>query len=255
VRRVRFANANDGWAFDPDLWTTHDAGGHWVRQSLPPDGDAQSLEVDAGVVHALVLDQAGVQILSSPVMVDRWTTSATTIESGAGPVPQAQLVLQGGGGWAIEVDRSVVGGARLNGGQWAAWQPPCASAGGDAAVCDEGTWTGGSQSVHLYVSADGGASFRRVAAPLPISGASSVTRSLAGGVVVGGSDAVGGTLLASFDGGSTWATVYRGGDLIADDELGFTTATQGVAISLQGTTGQLLMTYDGGRHWGAVTFG
>src|ERR1700676_22227 len=34
VSEVRFADARDGWAFEPQLWSTHDGGVHWRQSSL-----------------------------------------------------------------------------------------------------------------------------------------------------------------------------------------------------------------------------
>jgi hypothetical protein len=270
VRQVRFADVRNGWVFGPDLWATHDGGEHWTRQAFATDaGNSQvsSLETSGGAVDVAIIGSNGVQFFSSPAATDSWTASATTIQMGAGPVPQAQIVLHGSAGWAIEVDRTVVSGARLSGGRWVGWQPPCSSAGGSAAlaagtmsqlvaVCNEGTYTGPTQSVHVYFSGDGGSSFRRVATALPLSFAGAVTMSpSAGTVIVGGNAARGAVLLASFNGGAGWTTVYRGGDSIASDELGFTTTSQGVAIVTTGNIAHLLMTYDGGRSWRVVSFG
>src|SRR5207302_9671444 len=87
---------------------------------------------------------------------------------GAGPVPMAQIVLQGGSGWVIQNDRVVVNGARLAGGAWVPWQPPCAnpSAGGPAglaastptdlvAACSGGRFGGPAVDVGVYLSTDG----------------------------------------------------------------------------------------------------
>jgi len=55
VRQVRFADADNGWAFGPDLWATHDGGAHWGRTRLPgvENGAAVSdLAAAAGAVHA-----------------------------------------------------------------------------------------------------------------------------------------------------------------------------------------------------------
>jgi hypothetical protein len=71
-------------------------------------------------------------------------------------------------------------------------------------------------------------------------------------IVVGGSDATGAVLVGTFDGGGTWTVVARLGAVeIAD--LGFTTATQGVVITVSSDgPASLLVTRDGGRTWGAV---
>jgi photosystem II stability/assembly factor-like uncharacterized protein len=263
---VRFADEQNGWAFERELWATHDGGEHWVQPTLPGDPAAhpyvQSLEIGGGVVHAAILAMTGVRILTSPITGDSWTESGVTMRLGAGPVAHAQLVLQGRAGWAIEVNRTVMGGARLSGGRWVAWEPPCEAVGGFAAlaaatetslvaVCDEGAWMGSNAGVHVYFSTDGGTTFRRVAAPLPTGSPSTIAISVSGAVVVGGTSSRTGVLLASVDRGATWTVVYEGAGAIVADELGFTTPSQGVAIA-QGQPQQLLMTYDSGRHWTPV---
>jgi photosystem II stability/assembly factor-like uncharacterized protein len=71
-------------------------------------------------------------------------------------------------------------------------------------------------------------------------------------VVVGGA---GPDLTASFDGGRSWQTVFRSGQVQTWSYLGFTTLTQGVAIgSGAGGTSLLAMTRDGGHTWTAVSF-
>jgi hypothetical protein len=269
VRTVRFADPQDGWVFDPDLWATHDGGATWTQTTLPSSathGFVSSLEAAAGAVHAMYISgDAGVELLDSPTTSDRWTASPTTIPIGAGPVPQGQVVLHGNVGWAIEVDRTVVGGARLLNGQWQTWQPPCASAGGSVAlaaatatdlvaVCNEGVWTGGPESVHVYLSGDGGANFRRVATALPMSEASTITLSTSGAVVVGGTSPASGELLLSTNAGTSWRTVVPSD--ISTGELGFTTATQGIAVTAQqtGAAQRMLMTFDGGYTWNPVSF-
>jgi len=101
---------------------------------------------------------------------------------------------------------------------------------------------------------NGGASYVRVANP-PLSGdleavtASPTSVSMA--VASGGT-----SLYASFDDGRTWITTLGFGDGgLGLSELGFTTATQGVAIHGQiayPQSLQLLMTRDGGHVWNPV---
>lgn len=135
VRKVRLADANNGWAFGPDLWATHDGGAQWARITLPgvlPPPNVSDLAAGDGVVHATSIDSKGVHILTSPVGRDAWVPSATTVAAGAGPVPHTQVVLQGSSGWLIAVNRIVAGGARLSSGSWVPWDPPCADSGGPA---------------------------------------------------------------------------------------------------------------------------
>jgi len=264
VNQLRFANASDGWAFGPDLWATHDGGSTWQAVSLPgvPAGSTvMALEASAVTVTAVVTDGDGnIRIETSPVGQDAWALSPVSVPIGAGPVPVPQLVLQGSSGWMVEVDRTVIGGARLTNGQWQRWSPPCLNGGGPmelaassplalVADCSLGIWTGTPVGTHLFVSQDGGTTFAEAPATIPGDGGAiaSPSPSVA---VVGSTD-----LVATFDGGQTWSTVYSGGSGSGFDLVGFTTPEQGVAI--RGTAGEgstLLITRDGGHSWSAVSF-
>jgi photosystem II stability/assembly factor-like uncharacterized protein len=272
VSEVRFADSHDGWVFGPELWATHNSGATWSQISLPgvsSNAIVSSLEIADGVVHAAVLDEnATVRIETSPVGSDSWQISPTSIPTGAGPAAMPQLVLQGPGGWLIEDDRSVIGGARLVGGQWLAWQPPCLQVNGAAflaastpqdliVVCDQGVWGPASPAgVYAYLSTDGGTSFAMLGTPLSSSiedeGSSLASPSLSVAVITGG---VG--LLGTFDGGATWSVVYSNSIDTYLQYVGFETATQGVLIvnndSGTAPVGSLLMTFDGGRSWSPVT--
>lgn len=272
VRRVRFADADNGWAFGPELWATHDGGSHWSKTTLPgvaPDAPISDLQAANGTVHAAVLDAGRVSIESSAVASEAWKKSPTTVELGAGPVPQAQIVLQGSTGWLLEVNRTVISGARLSGGQWVPWAPPCADVGGPAhlaastpsdivAICDEGIWAGGPRAERAYLSADAGATFRQTAVPLPIACCVAVAATARPGTVVSAGSMEDGTavLLATFDQGATWAPAYRGPGRQSWGDLGFTSAAQGVAITRtsDGQSGTLLMTFDGGHTWTPTAF-
>lgn len=271
VSGLRFADALDGWAFGPDLWATHDGGATWRKVSLPGAGtetQVMALETAAGVVHAAFFAGGGggvIQISTSPIGTDAWTVSPTQVQFGAGPVPHAQFVLHGTTGWLIEVDRTVVDGARLVSGTWRAWQPPCLDANGPAtlaaatdldlvAACDIGVWSTPT-GVHLYASTDAGSSFTEAASKVPVFDIQGVAASTPSATVVGGSLSGGGSaLVASFDGGRTWTPVYVLKSTGSFSDLGFTTESQGVTIASSGTgSAQLLMTRDGGHTWSPVT--
>ncbi len=178
--------------------TTAGRAGAGRHPRLPAGSQVMALEAAGGFVHAAVFDGDGavVRIASSPVGEDAWTVSSTTVDVGGGPVPAAQIVLHGTSGWLVEVNRAVVGGARLVDGTWQAWRPPCLDANGPAtlaaatdrdlaAACDVGLWSTPS-GVHLFTSADGGASFAEAAAPVPVSTMAGIATPSAGTVVVGG---------------------------------------------------------------------
>jgi photosystem II stability/assembly factor-like uncharacterized protein len=265
VSGLRFADANNGWAFGPDLWATHDGGTTWSRVTIPgvpADAPVFALETAAGIVHAAVLDGGDFRVASSPVGSDGWSVAPVRLPVGAGPVPTVQLVLSGAAGWLVENDRTVVGGARLANGSWVAWTPPCADVVGPAylaassptelaAACDVGLWSNPTGD-HLYLSHDGGSTFAPAGTAAPLTMAAMAATASPSVVVVGGSDATGSVLAATADAGRTWKVVARlpAGQI---SDLGFTTATQGVVIvGGVGGSASLLMTRDGGQTWRAV---
>lgn len=268
VSGLRFADPNDGWAFGPDLWATHDGGTTWARVTIPglaANAPVFALETAGGIVHAVVLDGGSFRVASSPVGSDRWSVSPVRVPVGAGPVPAVQLVLSGAAGWLVENDRTVVGGARLANGSWVAWTPPCADVVGPAflaassptelaAACDVGLWSNPTGD-HLYLSHDGGSTFAPSGTAAPLTTAAMAAMASPSVVVVGGSDGTGSILIATTDAGGTWKVVERlPAGQIAD--LGFTTATQGVVIVAgAGGSASLLMTRDGGQTWHAVIAG
>ncbi len=270
VGEIRFANALDGWAYAPDLWSTHDGGATWTRVAIPGLGSGSqivALEAADGRAQAVAWDGSGsYRIATSVVGKDEWSLATVKVPVGAGPVPQIQLVLAGAGGWMVEVDRTVVGGARLANGTWTPWTPPCSNAMGTAlldaatptdlvAECDGGQWgtpkDARQAGQHLYVSTDGGATFAQSKASVPLVVVSAISTPTPSTIVLAGSRGQStpvGAIARSTNGGTTWSTV----DLPSGwsvSYLGFTTPTQGVAIVDNGTASHLYMTYDGGASW------
>ncbi len=229
---------------------------------LPADAAIVALEAANGTVHAAAFDGQDYRIASSPVGTDDFRLSPVRVPVGAGPVPAVQLVLSGTAGWLLENDRTVVGGARLVNGTWVAWQPPCPNVVGPAylaassstelaAACDVGLWSSPTGS-HLFVSHDGGATFVEAATTVPLTTTGQITAASPSVIVVGGTDATGAVLVATFDAGRTWSVVARLGTAEPVD-LGFTTPTQGVLIAASGDApATFWMTRDGGRTWSVV---
>ena len=271
VNGIRFANQEDGWAYGHDLYATQNGGASWTQVALPGLNSSagitpiQELETSAGSVSAVISGTADFLIDTAAVGSNSWTTSPTTIAYGAGPVPAAQLVLQGSAGWVVENDRVVASGARLQSGAWSAWTPPCSTVNGPAtlagssaldliAACEVGLYGGSSSPTEqAYTSTTGGGAFTELATALPVAcqGGSALASPTTSVAVAG----CGGEIVASFDGGGSWATVFTGSGNTSISYVGFTTPTQGAAIeaSLTDSAGPLLMTRDGGHTWAAVT--
>jgi Photosynthesis system II assembly factor YCF48 len=276
---VRFVNLDTGWIVAPSgsqtssLWTTDNGGKDWAQEPNPGGASAHivALEASNGLVH-LVEAEPGTgadRIFTSPVGHQDWTASAAAASFGAGPVPSSQMILLGTAGWLVDVNRTVVSGARLSPAGWTAWTPPCSDANGPGylaassttnlyAVCDEGVWGTPapgttSNSQWLYASTNGGGSFSPVG-PLPAgTGGGMITAAPGTATIVFGTDS---GMIATFDGGKSWQVVST---VAGISYVGFTTAGQGVALSQQ-TAGSseprltMLMTRDGGHTWTPVTF-
>jgi hypothetical protein len=93
VSAVWFADANNGWLFDPALWVTHDGGHHWRQLSLL--GTVGAMAASGGQAFASVTPRGGGQsrLYTSPVGTDRWTLVP-------GVVPAGVLTFYGHAGWA-----------------------------------------------------------------------------------------------------------------------------------------------------------
>ena len=269
VSQVRFADAHDGWAFGPQLWSTHDGGAHWRETSLT---DVWSLEAAAGHVHAVALVPStnNYALESSVTTSDAWVTTGS-LQLGAGPVPMPDLVLQATTGWVVENDRTVVAGAHLVSGRWVAWHAPCATNGGAAvvgaatvsslvAVCEQGIWGpsgySGPPAVRAYFSSNGGATFYGGGTvPGQANASGTVVASPSPGVAV--TDILTNTkrgLVETFNNGASWHVVASVSPRAMFTYLGFTSSSQGVAIESNGAASALLMTFDGGRMWAPVRF-
>ena len=262
--KIRFADATHGFAFSgsesnpASSMATADGGRTWAPLQAPFTGTVYDLAISRGTVYAVTFDSTPeFRIWSSPADHLTWTEDFK-IPVGAGPVPSIQLVLAGNTGWLIEVDRVVVAGARLSPttGHWSAWTPPCKNVNGPAtlaawgptdliASCDEGVWgSPPGPGTAVYTSHDAGATFQRYAAPVFGAVAADDPNNA---VIIASQKAS----AQSTDGGRSWQTAAG---LIDDpsgaSDLGFTTDSQGFVIF---GDGQMLMTYDAGATWSAVT--
>jgi photosystem II stability/assembly factor-like uncharacterized protein len=264
VAEIRFADPQHGWVFGPELWATRDGGRSWDQLTLPEPlagAPVVALEAAAGHVHAVAAaidapPAPGFRIASSPIDEDAWQVASVRVEIGAGPVPDAQLVLAGSAGWVLSLNRTVIDGARLVDGTWRAWRPPCADAFGPAvlaawsgtgllAVCDVGLWREPAGE-HLFVSPDGGDTFVERNGALPFEAAGLVAAATESASFVKAAS----ELVASFDAGDTWTTVLETGPAAQAGCLAFTAATHGVLVDDTG----LYLTRDGGHTWRQASF-
>jgi hypothetical protein len=252
-------------------------------RALGKQGAIYDLEAADGTAELLLAGaRAQARIYRTPVARDAWTRAGGLALPGpaGGAQPSGAIVLAGATGWLVEGnDRGTDGSARLIDGEWIAWTPPCADVGHSFAIaaaanpsdlvalCEMGGFAyplsprapRGARlgSSWLYFSDDGGQSFhagRQV--PRSAAGGASYGGPLASParatIVMGGRTAAGrGDLVATFDAGARWTVESPDSPLY----IGFTSATQGVAIVQAPSHAlSLLMTHDGGRSWEAVSF-
>lgn len=71
VSQLSFADARDGYAYGPELWSTHDGGRNWRQLRI---GYSDDVTTAGGYAYALVSDRGGTQLMRSPVVADRWQT-------------------------------------------------------------------------------------------------------------------------------------------------------------------------------------
>ncbi len=255
VSLLRFADSRDGWAFGPDLQSTHDGGAHWHAVSLPGARPSViDLATAGGLTDAVMRQRGGaVSLYSTVVHADRWRPVLSLPSS---QYVGDQLVLHGHAGWVLSTTGTEEGPASFtlyattDGEHWARRTVPCARAvnDGDIRLDDEAALAaastrdlilicagdlglGGSQK-RAYVSHDAGRHWLRRGQPStggldlspPVAAASPST------AVMPESSGLG-VLDGSFDGGRHWREVLslrNGGEGWSD--FGFTTPRQGVAV-------------------------
>ena len=272
INALRFANANDGWAFSPGLWSTHDGGAHWKNVQI--EGVIWQLEAAGGWVFATVgacetnmMNCTSIRLKRAPIGSDTWsdiTPGGTGLQVTAFDLHQHFLfVLANSSGPDAALWVSADSGA-----SYARYANPCGNLpGGPVAVSGSTVWVicSGGHFEFPYLSLDGGRTFRlttqeTVAANGSPFAATSSQRLYAGQVTA--------DLVMSQDGGRTFKTVLAcprdptGSRLYCDPVfLGFTDAFVGYYIRIVQPTQsdpvihtQLWRTTDTGFSWKQVRF-
>jgi hypothetical protein len=254
VSQVRFANATDGFAYGPGLWTTHDGGAHWQWWSLP--GRVDDLATSGAYAYAILSNPstgAG-QLLRASVDGDSWQPlpaagnatrglwvqgSEVLLESSDRSGQQLRVSHDDGRTFTTyPVPPSVVC-------QFEEPEPPAVWA-----HCSTGMMSG------TWRSAAGGANFAAVGGrglpELPNSaafGSASATTAVAGYQ----------ELYRTTDGGATWTPVSGPTGISWWQYVGFTDPTHGVAIGYLGaeqpSNERLYYTTDGGASYHLVSIG
>jgi hypothetical protein len=278
VGGIRFLNGEDGWAFGPELFATHDAGHTWTRvdtgglrvTDLETVGD-RAFAVFASCTGSgpdFAAQCTKFTLYSSPAGADDWTPvgASTSGLTGPGGPGSASIVLTGSRGYLLGPDGMLFSGP-VDG---TAWSPvarvPCAAGTAQpdgqptgalfgaidatnliiACTQPAASPVGGEQKV-IYSSADGGASWNHLATAPTAGIASAVAASPSQTVVLGTDQGI--DLLGA--GGSGWqqATLVTGAPAGGFQYVGMTTDLQGIALPVNATDGVVWFTFDGGASW------
>ncbi|MHB8438999.1 MAG: WD40/YVTN/BNR-like repeat-containing protein, partial [Acidimicrobiales bacterium] len=262
----------DGWVYGPSLFATHDGGRSWEAVDL--GGAVMSLATSGGVVDAVVVPCSEPATCGGAPRLEQAQTTGNdfrTVVSSSGTaegMQQDDLELHAPVGFVLLGSNQLYATSDLaSGSRWNPFPDPCASPSTLAGIAVPDT-------VNLYsvCTGSGGLGSSEKTVMVTRNGQSSVAGSPPSIGDVEGIAATGtGTLVVSSASGSSWLfrstdsghswsmgqTYNDGGAGFVD--LGFTTASQGIVIhGLPGqsqTSGQLLITTDGGATWKPVTIG
>jgi hypothetical protein len=285
VSQIRFLNLDNGWAFGPGLFATHDGGQTWTQVSA--DGmRVTDLETVGDRAFALFASCSGsgpafgagctsYTLYSSPASANDWTpvgaaTSGLSAgtgagQDGAGQDGAASIVLTGTFGYLLGPNRMLYTGPVDGSTPWHAVDSvPCATGSAQAdgqpagallaaatatsliLACTPPAGPGGPQSKLMFSSANGGVSWQQIAMAPAAGVATSVAASLAGTVVLGTDQGI--DVLAAGAGNWQQATV-AGAPAGGFSYVGMTTDSQGVAVPADPSAGAVWFTFDGGQNW------
>jgi photosystem II stability/assembly factor-like uncharacterized protein len=274
VSEIRFLNADDGWAFGPQLFATHDGGQTWTQvdtgglrvADLETVGDrAFALFASCTGTGAAFAGQCTRYTLySSPASADDWTPVGPATSGLAGGA--ASLVLTETRGYLLSPGRMLYSGP-VDGG--AAWQPvkaiPCrvgtpladgqptgallaaANPANLILVCASSNVPGSQQAKQVFTSGDGGIIWQN-AGPAPALGlATSVAATAAGTYVLATDQGIDVRLTGS----AAWQAATLGGPPPSGGfgYVGMTTDKQGIALPANPAAGTVWFTFDGGKTW------
>jgi photosystem II stability/assembly factor-like uncharacterized protein len=266
---IRFASPGYGFVFGNGLWVTTDGGARWAATASPSGSIADLAVIDDEVLALSYVCsvESGCQVgtLYRRALAGGPWTVVTQVTGARGIATQARVAAALDNGKVVVTSNGgltfAVRGIPCNTQAVAADSVAVTGPGSLALLCAGGAAMG-SVAKTVYVSGNLGASWAKAGAP-PLGGdpfeiSAGTPDRLTVAAASGAS-----WLYYSADGGVLWSVAYEGIDGGAGfSDLGFTTATDGVAVSgpvyqdgdSYGQPGKLLLTSDGGASWTAARF-
>ena len=259
VTQLRFANASDGFAYDTELWVTHDAGAQWREVGL--GGSVTDLAIGDGYAFAIVRSASGAgRLLRAAVGSDDWTVAPSAGNAFSGLWTHgSEALLESTAGARAQIMVSHDDGAAF---APAGAAPPSVACDLQApappvvwAHCATGmmsaTWRSTDDGAQLTAAA--GARNPPYGVPqLPNSAAFAAASASA--AVVGYQQ-----LYRTADGGTQWTPVAAPARVTQWQYLGFTDPLHGVALGFVGSQAagheRLYYTTDGGVSYHLVSIG
>jgi hypothetical protein len=281
VSGIRFFNGQDGWAYGPELWSTHDYGNTW--QQVDTGGKlVTDLETAGGHAFAVFASCStatpapsitfygteqctGFTLKTTPAGTDNWTpvafsgtggsSTTLTMNGPGGPTVTTSptIVLQGDTGWFVGPLGQVYSGSLTSGTWTQVSESPCAGTTSPAvgsAMLDWSLATNNlimacneQQSVTVFSSADGGATWSKQATAPALGTAHSLTASPAAPDILATTDGI--EVLSASTGQWQQVAPLQGGF----SYVGMTTDDQGVAVPANASLHEVWMTHNGGLTW------
>jgi hypothetical protein len=253
VSQLRFANAADGFAYDSQLWVTHDAGATWHQVRL--GGAVTEMATAGGFAYAIVRygHKGAGRLERAPLGSDTWTTLAGAGSAYAGLWAHGQDVLVGSdAGASVAISHNA--GVSFSQASSPSKGLPCdfeePASGVVWAHCATGTESA------TWRSTNSGASFQALHGPEPGLPNSALFAAASGSTAVLGAN----KLERTTDAGAHYTTVSGIEPVTAFQYLGFTDATHGVAIGYVGSSPtpdseRVYITSDAGASYHLVSTG
>jgi hypothetical protein len=280
VTGIRFLDGTNGWAYGPELWSTHDSGSGWNQVST---GGKQVIDLETAGTSAFALfatcasdtvgtsaDCTSYTLETTTAGADNWTDvgpATTDLPDSADVTPT--IVLSGSTGWLLGSDGTIYSGPLTS-----AWtklgDSPCPATSPASASPSDGellTWdaytkefvaacttrpqsaaSGAAPETTVYTSGTTSLDWQSIAQATPTGTPVALGTAPSATAILATSQGIS-VLNASTGDWTPAATLADGFSYV-----GMTTDLQGVAIPADTGLHQIWMTYNGGQSWQPYTF-